>query len=183
MANKSYASIYGEIVPDRIDKASQSVTKEYPSELIISIEGPDSPKLSEITKTIRTHILECTSSSIDPVIILNIISNRVDPEPDVASFTYFVALTEYLNDIKAVFDSVKFLINCRGVFTREMNLLILAASSLDSPIKLSKHTLHRPLLLSDYIPLSIPSEYIKNLGLTQNEFQLDYLIKNNFLTY
>lgn len=129
-------NIYGEIIPDRFD-LNASVEKEYPTQLIITIDSLQNPTLGSISTSIRNHILECSRSSVNPDVVLNFCIEYVDPNnPTEHFFQKFISLAEYINDIKSQLPDLTLTLSVRGYFLSSMIPLLY----LDLPIKVSKGT-------------------------------------------
>ncbi len=167
MAKRSYESIYGEIIPDRIDKGETETVKQYPAELIISFDSVGSPSLAELTRVVRDYVIGCNSSAVKPIVVLNFcITDHGKSTP----YIYFLSIAEYINDIKSSFESIEFYVNCRGLFSSHMNLLIVAARSLSAPITLSRHTRYTTFTCSDEtaVLLELPATKLTEEYLTEN---------------
>ena len=63
-------NIYGEIIPDRFD-IGNPIEREYPKQMIVTIESLQTPNLGTITTSIRNHILQCAKSNVNPDVVLN----------------------------------------------------------------------------------------------------------------
>jgi hypothetical protein len=129
-------NIYGEIIPDRIDIKS-SVEKEYPRQLIVTLDSIDKPSLGSITALIRNHILECTKSQVNPDIVLNSCIDYTDFTNNEKYLMKFIAISEYLLDIKKQLPDITVSISVRGYFLTCMLPLLY----IGIPVKISEATL------------------------------------------
>ncbi len=129
-------NIYGEIIPDRIDIKS-IVEKEYPRQLIVTLDAIDKPSLGAITAMIRNHILECTKSQVNPDIVLNSCIDYTDFTNNEQYLMKFIALAEYFLDVKKQLPDISLSISVRGYFLTCMIPLLY----IGIPIKISEATL------------------------------------------
>jgi len=129
-------NIYGEIIPDRIDFNSK-IEKEYPRQLIVTIDSIDRPNLGSITTIIRNHILECTKSQVNPDIILNFCIDYTDFSNNENYLMKYIALSEYLLDIQKQIEGLTLAISVRCYFLNCMIPLLYTGI----PIKVSEATL------------------------------------------
>lgn len=129
-------NIYGEVIPDRIDFNSK-VEKEYPRQLIVTIDSIDKPNLGTITTIIRNHILECTKSQINPDIVLNFCIDYTDFSNNEYYLMKYIALSEYLVDIQKQIEGLSISMSVRGYFLTCMIPLLY----IGIPVKVSEATL------------------------------------------
>jgi hypothetical protein len=129
-------NIYGEIIPDRIDIKS-SIEKEYPRQLIVTLDSIDKPSLGSITALIRNHILECTKSQVNPDIVLNSCIDYTDFTNNEKYLMKFIAISEYLLDIKKQLPDITVSISVRGYFLTCMLPLLY----IGIPVKISEAAL------------------------------------------
>jgi hypothetical protein len=129
-------NIYGEIIPDRIDTKA-TVEKEYPRQLIVTLDSIDKPSLGSITALIRNHILECTKSQVNPDIVLNSCIDYTDFSTNEKYLIKFIAISEYLQDIQKQLPDISLSISVRGYFLTCMIPLLY----IGIPVKVSEATL------------------------------------------
>tara|TARA_Y100000389_G_C17429442_1_gene501656 strand:+ start:1121 stop:1759 length:639 start_codon:yes stop_codon:yes gene_type:complete len=156
-------NIYNEeSIPSRID--NQVPDKEYPSDKIITINSVDTPSLGDITTIVRAHIIECQKSQINPHITFNfcldLINHRTVHDLCALSTQKFVALAEYLQDMRKLMPGIQIVAGVRGYFLWCMLPLLF----INIPIKVSKYT---KFMLPD------PAVDVKVTDMTQ------FLIDNN----
>lgn len=108
-------NIYGEVIPDRID-LNQTVEKEYPKQLIVTIESLDTPNLAFITTLVRNHILECAKSQVNPDIIFNFCIDYFDQRDVDLYIPKFIFLCEYLVDVRNQMPDISLSVSIRGYF-------------------------------------------------------------------
>lgn len=129
-------NIYGEIIPDRIDLGN-SVQREYPKQMIVTIESLQSPNLGSITTSVRNHILQCAKSNVNPDVVLNFCIDYVNAEdPSENYIQKFISLAEYISDIKKQLPEMTVSFSVRGYFLSCMIPILY----LDLPVKLSAAT-------------------------------------------
>ena len=146
-------NIYGEIIPDRFD-LGKGVEREYPKQMIITIDSLQTPSLGTISTSIRNHILQCAKSNVNPDVVLNFCIDYVESNNPAENFIQkFISLAEYISDVKAQLPEMTFSFSVRGYFLSCMFPIIY----LDVPVKVSAAT-----VISTYIE---PSEenYFKKL--------------------
>lgn len=147
-------NIYGEIIPDRID-LNNTIQREYPKQLIITIESVHSPNLGSITTMIRNHIVQCTQSNVNPDVVLNFCIDYVNPvDPAENYIQKYISLSEYLKYIKEQIPDMVISFSVRGYFLSCMIPILY----LDLPVKLSPST-----YVSSYDENSDTSNYFKRL--------------------
>lgn len=129
-------NIYGEIIPDRIDTKS-TVEREYPKQLIVTLDSIDKPSLGMITALIRNHILECTKSQVNPDIVLNSCIDYTDFSNNEKYLMKFIAISEYLLDVQKQLPDITLSISIRGYFLTCMLPLLY----IGIPVKVSEATL------------------------------------------
>lgn len=149
-------NIYGEIIPDRIDLGN-SVQREYPKQMIVTIESLQSPNLGSITTSVRNHILQCAKSNVNPDVVLNFCIDYVNQEdPSDNYIQKFISLAEYISDIKKQLPEMTVSFSVRGYFLSCMIPILY----LDLPVKVSSAT-----VISTYIEPSdgVDGNYFKKL--------------------
>ena len=162
-------NIYGEIIPDRIDLGN-SVQREYPKQMIVTIESLQSPNLGSITTSVRNHILQCAKSNVNPDVVLNFCIDYVNSEdPSENYIQKFISLAEYISDIKKQLPEMTVSFSVRGYFLSCMIPILY----LDLPVKLSAAT-----VVSKFV--EDKDNYFKNLIPEFIEKQLDKKISRPF---
>jgi hypothetical protein len=162
-------NIYGEIIPDRIDLGN-SVQREYPKQMIVTIESLQSPNLGSITTSVRNHILQCAKSNVNPDVVLNFCIDYVNSEdPSENYIQKFISLAEYISDIKKQLPEMTVSFSVRGYFLSCMIPILY----LDLPVKLSAAT-----VVSTFV--EDKDNYFKNLIPEFIEKQLDKKISRPF---
>lgn len=162
-------NIYGEIIPDRIDLGN-SIQREYPKQMILTIESLQSPNLGSITTSVRNHILQCAKSNVNPDIVLNFCIDYVNEnDPSENYIQKFISLAEYISDIKKQLPEMTVSFSIRGYFLSCMIPILY----LDLPVKLSAAT-----VVSTFI--EVKENYFKHLIPEFIEKQLDKKISRPF---
>lgn len=129
-------NIYGEIIPDRIDLGNP-VQREYPKQMILTIESLQSPNLGSITTSVRNHILQCAKSNVNPDVVFNFCIDYVNAEDSSENYIQkFISLAEYISDIKKQLPEMTVSFSVRGYFLSCMIPILY----LDLPIKVSTAT-------------------------------------------
>lgn len=155
-------NIYGEIIPDRIDLGN-SVQREYPKQMIVTIESLQSPNLGSITTSVRNHILQCAKSNVNPDVVLNFCIDYVNAEdPSENYIQKFISLAEYISDIKKQLPEMTVSFSVRGYFLSCMIPILY----LDLPVKVSEATVISTFVedTDNYFKRLIPEFIEKQIG-------------------
>lgn len=158
-------NIYGEVIPDRFD-IGNTVEREYPKQMIITIDSLQTPNLGSITTSIRNHILQCAKINVNPDVVLNFCIDYVNPDdPSDNYIQKFISLSEYISDIKKQLPEMTVSFSVRGYFLSCMIPILY----LDSPIKVSaatsiSHFKETDIAGENYFKKLIPEFINKQLG-------------------
>ena len=178
-------NIYGEIIPDRIDLGN-SVQREYPKQMIVTIESLQIPNLGSITTSIRNHILQCAKSNVNPDVVLNFCIDYVNSEdPSENYIQKFISLAEYISDIKKQLPEMTVSFSIRGYLLSCMIPILY----LDLPVKVSTATVissfTEPDDSSNYFKKLLPEFIEKQLGKKISRpfiFNKEKMIEQNLIT-
>lgn len=155
-------NIYGEIIPDRFD-IGNPIEREYPKQMIVTIESVQTPNLGTITTSIRNHILQCAKSNVNPDVVLNFCIDYVNAEdPSDNYIQKFISLSEYISDIKKQLPEMTVSISVRGYLLSCMIPILY----LDLPVKVSAATVISTFVedKDSYFKRLIPEFIEKQLG-------------------
>jgi len=132
-------NIYGEEIPDRINKKAPSEKIEYPKQLILTFDDLLTPSVGKVMTQVRQYILSCKSSSVNPEVVLNFcISYMIERDLNsIQLYQNYITLAEYLHNIKSIDESISITIMVRGNFPIYFQPLLY----LNVPVLVSKNTL------------------------------------------